>query len=284
MSKFLSNFASQNCIFRINMKNLFPIYVCAMLFASCQSSKEDVVNDLLKAGSCFNKEKVSQLITDDFMYYGTDTLNKEGYLARIDFWKSIDCQGEILNIQGLDSVVRTEEQSRNIAELMLDVNPLIVQKRTYRFAGEKIKSITVDSILNYEEYQRALNEKWVPFVFYLFDKYSIEDWTKVTPDLKKYLSEYTALSTSEKKQYKNYAFLQGTYESKDCVFYKKLIFRGKKTVTIIDAFFGFPVSTSYELDEDIVKVTDRSDLLFVIKDSQTLIGEGFASGTFTKIN
>ena len=124
----------------------------------------------------------------------------------------------------------------------------------------------------------------MPFVFYLFDKYSIEDWTKVTPDLKKYLSEYTALSTSEKKQYKNYAFLQGTYESKDCVFYKKLIFRGKKTVTIIDAFFGFPVSTSYELDEDIVKVTDRSDLLFVIKDSQTLIGEGFASGTFTKIN
>lgn len=122
-------------------------------------------------------------------------------------------------------------------------------------------------------------------MFYLYDKYGIEDWTKVTPDIKKYLLEYTDLSAPEKKQYKNYAFLQGTYESKDYVFYKKLIFRGKKTVTIIDAIFGFPFSTSYELDEDIVKVrTDRGDLLFDIKDSQTLIGEGFAIGTFIKSN
>lgn len=55
------------------------------------------------------------------------------------------------------------------------------------------------------------------------------------------------------------------------------------SLQIIDAIFGFPFSTSYELDEDIVKVrTDRGDLLFEIKDSQTLVGEGFANGTFRK--
>ena len=50
-------------------------------------------------------------------------------------------------------------------------------------------------------------------------------------------------------------------------------------------FLDFPFSTSYELDEDIVKVrTDRGDLLFYIKDSKTLIGEGFAEGTFIRVN
>ena len=65
--------------------------------------------------------------------------------------------------------------------------------------------------------------------------------------------------------------------------YKALKFKGKRTVTIIDALWGFPFATSYELDEDLIKIkTDRSDLLFEIKDSQTLIGEGFAEGTFIK--
>ena len=175
------------------MKNFFPIFVCVILFSSCQPSKEDVVKNLLEAENSFNKEKVSQLIADDFMYYGTDTLNKEEYLSRLDNLKSIDCQGEILSIQDLDSIVRTEEQMRNIADLLLDIHPLIVQRRTYRFADKKVQSITVDSVLNYEESQKETNEKWVPFVFYLYDKYGIEDWSKVTPDLKKYLSEYTAL-------------------------------------------------------------------------------------------
>ena len=79
--------------------------------------------------------------------------------------------------------------------------------------------------------------------------------------------------------------LQGSYVSRDCALYKELIFEGKNTVTIIDGIFGFPFSTSYVLDEDILRIkTDRSDLVFKIKDSQTLIGEGFAAGTFIKSN
>ena len=64
-----------------------------------------------------------------------------------------------------------------------------------------------------------------------------------------------------------------------------LAFQGKRTVTIVDAIFGFPFSTSYELDEDIIKIkTDQGELLFVIKDNQTLLGEGFAKGTYRKTN
>lgn len=267
------------------MKKFIPILVSVILFSSCQQSNEDRVNDLLKANNNFNKEKVNQFLADNFMYYGADTLNKEEYLSRLDYLKSINCQGEILNIQDLDSIVKTEEQVRSIAELLLDINPLIVQQRTYRFAGEKIASITVDSTLNYEENKKSLNEKWMPFEFYLSDKYGIEDWTDITLNLKKYLSEYINLSPSEKKQYKMYACLQGTFVSKDGLFFKKLIFRGKKTITIVDAFLGIPVSTSYEFDEDLLKVKmEGIDYIFYIEDSQTLIGEGLAYGTFIKVN
>ena len=76
-----------------------------------------------------------------------------------------------------------------------------------------------------------------------------------------------------------------TKRKRDCTFYRKLIFRGKRTVTIVDAIFGFSLASSYELDENIIRIrTDKSDLLFEIKDSQTLIGEGFARGTFRKSN
>ena len=64
-----------------------------------------------------------------------------------------------------------------------------------------------------------------------------------------------------------------------------MIFRGKKTATIVDAFWGMRFTSSYEIDENYVRVkTDKSDLLFEIKDSKTLIGEGFAKGKFTKTN
>ena len=269
------------------MKNFISILACVLLLSSCNQSKEGIVKDLIEAENNFQTEKMSRLLTDNFMCYGTDTLNKKDYLSRLESFKLIECQASILNIQDLDSIVKTDEQVSTIADKYLEISPLIVQKRTYRFDDKKVKSVTVDSILNYEEYAKSFNEKWTPFAFWIKDKYDINDdnefLTNVGKNLNKYFSEYTNLPASDKKLYKNYAHLQGTYVSKDCAFYKKLIFKGKRTVTIIDAFFGFPFATSYELDEDLVKIkTDQSDLLFEIKDSQTLIGEGFAKGTFTK--
>ena len=92
-----------------------------------------------------------------------------------------------------------------------------------------------------------------------------------------------SLPASDRRTYRTYASLQGTYVSKNSTYYRKLTFRGKKTATIVDAFFGMSFTSSYEIDEDFVRIkTDKSDLLFEIKDNKTLIGEGFAKGTFTK--
>ncbi len=196
-----------------------------------------------------------------------------------------ECQSTILKIQVLDSIVKTEERELSIIDSLLEVNPAIIRKKTYRFVDDKLQSITVDSTLYLEEYFNSLHEKVIPFTFYVNDQYDLEDGKELYANIKKYLLEYVSLPVSDKKEYRHYAHLQGTYVSKDCAFYRKLIFRGKKTVTIVDAIFGMSFASGYELDEDVIRVkTDKSDLLFEIKDSQTLIGEGFAKGTFKKVN
>ena len=265
------------------MKKVITFLLCMVLFSSCQQSKEGIVKDFIEAENNVNTERMSRLLADSFMFYGTiDTQNKEAFLANLEYYK-LGGHTMILNIHDLDSIVKTEEQSRSIYDKYLGITPLLVQKRIYRFADNKIKSITVDSTLNYEEWAKSFNERWTPFAFWVKDKYDVDEGSGLFDNIEKYLIEYTDLPVSEKKQYKRYAHLQGTYISDDCALYKKLKFKGKRTVTIIDAIWGFPFATSYELDEDLIKIkTDRSDLLFEIKDSQTLIGEGFAEGTFIK--
>ena len=58
----------------------------------------------------------------------------------------------------------------------------------------------------------------------------------------------------------------------------------RRTVTVYDAFFGFPFTSSYDLDENYIRIrTNTSDLLLEIKDSKTLVGDGWARGIYTKV-
>ena len=72
------------------MKKLIPIFVCVILFSACQQTKQGIVKDLLDAENSFEKEKVNQLLSDSFMFYGPVTLNKDAYLSRVDSLKSIE--------------------------------------------------------------------------------------------------------------------------------------------------------------------------------------------------
>ena len=265
------------------MKKIILFFVCAALLSSCHKNKSDIVKDFVDARNSYVSEKISYFLAEDFRYYeGTDTLSKFDYLIK-DTIKPLEIKAKILIIQDLDSIVKTEEKITTIVDSLLKVTPCIVLKKTYRFSNDKLKSITVDSIMNLEEYSKDYTEKWIQFSFYINDQYDIEDNEELLINIKKYLDEYMNLPPSTKKKYKTYANLQGTYIG-DNPFYKKLIFRGKNTVTIIDAIFGFPFATSYEVDENYIRIrTDKSDLLFEIKDNETLIGEGFANGRFTKI-
>jgi len=259
---------------------------CTLLLSSCHQSNIEIVKGFIDAKNCYDTEKMDLYLTDDFMCYGSDTLNKSEYLDKTywDMIMTLEQKIAILTIHDLDSIVRTEEISKNITDSLLEVTPKIVLKRTYRFSGDLLKSITIDSILNLEEYQKSFNKKYIPFAFYIQDKYDLRDEMEITTNIKKYLTEYVSLSASDRKQFSIYANLQGTFESNDNPFYRELIFRGKKTVSIVDGFFGIPFATSYEIDENYIRIqTDKSDLLFEIIDNETLVGEGFARGTFTKI-
>jgi len=46
---------------------------------------------------------------------------------------------------------------------------------------------------------------------------------------------------------------------------------------------GMTFPTSYERDGQVIRLkTDKSDLLFTIKDDKALVGEGFAEGIYKK--
>lgn len=267
------------------MKNVFFLFVCAILFSACHQSKTELVNDFLDAKNCFDEAKVESFLADNFKFYMNDTLNKSDYLTDITGKKELyKYKSSIIEIQELDSIVKTKERISNILDSLLDISPKVIQYVTYRFSDDKIKSIKVDSVPNYEEYSKASEEKIQPFLFYVYDQHGILDAKEIlSADFEKYLTEYASLSVSDRKKYTIYWHLQGTYVSKKAL-YSKLIFRGRRTVTVYDAFFGFPFTSSYDLDENYIRIrTNTSDLLLEIQDSKTLVGDGWARGIYTKV-
>ena len=265
------------------MKKLFLLILGIVLLMSCQKTKRGTVNNFIEAVNNYDVKSVDKLVSKDFVYIDDDTLSNSDFYSVLDSLKAHKVETLILKIEDADSLVKTKEQTRSIHDSLLGVKPLLIKEKTYRFVEDRLSSVTVDSTLNDVEHKEVLNEKKNAFLFYLKDKYEIEDEADIADELVKYLKEYADLSPSDKKKYTTYGNLQGTYVSKDCPFYRKLIFRGKKTVTIVDAFFGMSFTSSYEVDENYIRIsTDKSDLLFEIKDSQTLVGEGFSKGTFKK--
>lgn len=95
-------------------------------------------------------------------------------------------------------------------------------------------------------------------------------------------TELDSLKTiiNEEKEKRNFL---GKYVNKENGLYKSFDFKGESSVVLTDGIFGFPFATSYERDGQIIRVrTDKSDLMLTVKDKTTLIGEGFAEGTYLK--
>ena len=75
--------------------------------------------------------------------------------------------------------------------------------------------------------------------------------------------------------------LEGEYKNQGNGIYSAVEFKGKTTAVVKSMGMTFP--TSYERDGQLIKLkTDKSDLLFTIKDHKTLVGEGFAEGIYKK--
>lgn len=270
------------------MKKLLTVIATATIFlTACTHNKQDTVDDFLSASNKFDKEKVSQLLADNFFSVDKDgnKTDKTAFLNQLDTLKNLELTSTIVSVQDLDSIIKTEERSVSILDSLLEVTPKLFQRKTYKVKEGKIVSMVVDTTLNYDDYKKSFNEKLYPFSFWVEDTHDVEEQKQILQNLKKYLTEYSQISVADKKKYRTYSRLQGTYISKDNPFYRKIVFKGKTTVVIVDAIFGFQFPSSYVLDEGYIRIrTDKSDLLLQITDNNTLTGEGFAAGTFTKVN
>ena len=75
--------------------------------------------------------------------------------------------------------------------------------------------------------------------------------------------------------------LEGEYKIQGNGIYSSIDFKGKTTVVIKGMGMAFP--STYVQDGNLIRVkTDKTDLLFTIKDGNTLVGEGFAEGLYKK--
>ena len=75
--------------------------------------------------------------------------------------------------------------------------------------------------------------------------------------------------------------LEGEYKNQGNGIYSAVEFKGKSTAVVKGMGMTFP--TSYERDGQVIRLkTDKSDLLFTIKDDKALVGEGFAEGIYKK--
>ena len=268
------------------MKSLLAIVVLAAFFmTSCKRNAQETVREFVSAINRSDKHKITELTAANFAFGAKDGDKSDSseFLKELDEMKKREINYSLIAINGADSIVTTKERLSTILDSLLQVKPNVILHKTYKVKDGKITSIALDTSLYYKEHEKALDEKLVPFGFWAADVHSDLNPKELSKNLVKYLVEYNQLSVPEKRKYKTYGGLQGTYVSKRNPFYRKLVFKGKSTVVIVDALLGFSFPSSYVVDEDYIRIrTDKSDLLLRIKDNHTLVGEGFAEGVFKK--
>jgi len=75
----------------------------------------------------------------------------------------------------------------------------------------------------------------------------------------------------------------GTFASSEDIQYKTFTFKSKDSVTVTDAYTDSIFTSKYVIEGDMIKLYDQQNtIMLLIRDDQTLIGEGFTRGTFTK--
>lgn len=264
-------------------KNILLLAVSALLFASCKQSNLDMINNLIAQSGQFDKAEVGKLLSSDFFYLDKNEkeYNRIEYLSRLDSLKSIDYKSEILTIQDMDSIVKTEENITTVFDSIMEGIPNMIQKKTYVVENDKIKSITVDSTLNYDKYTKALDKKLVPILYYAQEQSGQSDNNEILRNIKKYLKEYSNLSNADKTKYSSYSKVQGRYIGRG-LFNEFEFKRGHCRFS----YFGIRMGGKYTVEGDCIYLDtgtgELGTVVLKIINSNTLKGEGWAFGTFVK--
>ncbi|RZL12255.1 MAG: hypothetical protein EOO96_32320, partial [Pedobacter sp.] len=77
--------------------------------------------------------------------------------------------------------------------------------------------------------------------------------------------------------------ISGQFATTEDVQYQSFDFKSKDLVTVNDIYTGSSFSSKYVIEGDMIKLYDQQNtILLLIRDDNTLIGEGFTRGVFTK--
>ena len=77
--------------------------------------------------------------------------------------------------------------------------------------------------------------------------------------------------------------VSGTFSSSEDIQYKVFNFKSKDSVLVQDAYTDSAFTSKYVIDGDMIKLYDQQNtIMLLIRDDNTLIGEGFTRGIFTK--
>jgi hypothetical protein len=272
-----------------------------VILSSCKQSKQDLVEDLITATNKFDKEKVGQLLSDSLIYineYGVSA-KKADYIKLLDSLKKLDIKNEIISIDVKgDSIIKTVEKYTTILDSFLlndDTTKFLIHKN-YLVRDGKILSIKVDTSASDNKFSESLKDRINILFLFAEDSHREKDKETIYKKMKEYLSEYSKLSTSEKKEYRNYSYIQGKFiidtsnsgkidiakdEMSRCMklivalSYAELTFKGKRTVTGRSIFIN--LSYNYDLDENYIRIQGSEGfmLTLLIKDRNTLVSEDY---------
>jgi hypothetical protein len=259
------------------------IVLSVLLLSSCRPNKENVIKEFTSSMNLYDSIKISELLADSFiMQDQSGFINKKQFLNNLDSIRNWNYKSRIISLKNMDSLVVTEEEMYSMLDSVLNVMPKLIKSRKYYFSNSQISKVVIDTVYNFDEYFKSLNTELIPFVFFIEEQYNKIEVKDIFNNINKYVTEYSKLSKADKKINKTIAHLQGIYISKNTL-YPKVEFKGKKSVIIY--LLGYvPFATSYEIDENYVKIKSEanSEILLRIKDEKTLNGEGLAGGNYEK--
>ena len=228
-----------------------------------------------------NISKVDSLLdTTITIKMNGEEIEKDYFFNQIEDMYNTGFSDTIFTISQNDSLIKVIVNSSNKFIKFLKSSPIRLNQE-FIVNNNKIQSISSDTANGTNQVIKELDERTERFGEWYRVKYPSE--FKAIKDIfsipEKHLQEYSLLSENEVEHFFR-THLNGIYVCKKGI-YNKLEFKGKSTVIVYS--MGIPFPTSYVVDEDYIRIkTDKSDLLLQIKDSKTLIGEGFAKGTFNK--
>lgn len=186
----------------------------------------------------------------------------------------------IISIKQIDTIVEVVLNSSNNYMISLKIPPIETKQKFY-IKQNKIIKFSTDTVVGTYKVYKEFENKAKMFHEWLSIKYpdNVPNMENLFDVPEKYLKEYSKLDKNDLEKF-FISNLRGEYICKTGL-YNKLVFKGKSTVVVYG--LGIPFPTSYVIDENYIRIkTDKSDLLLQIKDSRTLIGEGFAKGKYEK--